>query len=68
MNNENNNHINALDFGLRTSAFGLKTPKELGYTFPAEWEEHEATAPIVTGKLEEIYPYYCQFINILSED
>lgn len=75
MNNENSNHINALDFGLRTSDFGLKTPKQLGYTFPAEWEEHEATwlswphkEESWPGKLEEIYPYYCQFIKILSED
>lgn len=75
MNNENSNHINALDFGLRTSDFGQKTPKQLGYVFPAEWEEHEATwlswphkEESWPGKLEEIYPYYCQFIKILSED
>ena len=61
MNNENNNHINALDFGIRTSDFGIKTPKQLGYVFPAEWEEHEATwlswphkEESWPGKLEEI--------------
>jgi hypothetical protein len=52
-----------------------KTPKSQGYVFPAEWEEHEATwlswphkEESWPDKLEEIYPYYCQFIKILSED
>lgn len=52
-----------------------KTPKSQGYQFPAEWEEHEATwlswphkEESWPGKIEEIYPYYCQFIKILSED
>lgn len=75
MNNENSNQTNELNFGHQTSDFGQKKPKELGYVFPAEWEEHEATwlswphkEESWPGKLEEIYPYYCQFIKILSED
>ena len=42
MNNENSNHINELNFGLGLRTW-TKTPKQLGYVFPAEWEEHEAT-------------------------
>lgn len=51
-----------------------KTPKSQGYRFPAEWEEHEATwlswphkEESWPDKLEEIYPYYCEFIKVLSE-
>ena len=67
------------DFGLRTSDLGLPdstlTPRILGYQFPAEWEPHEATwlswphkEESWPGKLDEIYPRYCEFIKILSED
>ena len=52
-----------------------KTPKSQGYVFPAEWEKHEATwlswphkEESWPGKIELIYPYYCEFIKILSED
>lgn len=51
-----------------------KTPKSQGYRFPAEWEEHEATwlswphkEESWPDKLDEIYPYYCEFIKVLSE-
>lgn len=51
-----------------------KTPKSHGYRFPAEWEEHEATwlswphkEESWPDKLGEIYPYYCEFIKVLSE-
>jgi agmatine deiminase len=51
-----------------------KTPKELGYYFPAEfakqsamwlsWPHKEASWP---GKIETIYPVYAQFIKLVSE-
>ena len=51
-----------------------KTPKELGYYFPAEfakqsamwlsWPHKEASWP---GKIESIYPVYAQFIKLVSE-
>ena len=44
------------------------TPKSLGYRFPAEFEEHEATwlswphkEASWPGKLDAVYPYYAQF-------
>lgn len=52
-----------------------KTPKSQGYVFPPEWAEHEATwlswphkEESWPDKLEEIYPYYSEFIKVLSED
>lgn len=74
MNNQNsNNNGTSSDFGLPTSDF--KTPKQLGYKFPAEWEPHEATwlswphkEESWPGKIEAIYPKYCEFIKVLSED
>jgi len=52
-----------------------KTPKQLGYRFPAEWEEHEATwlswphkEESWPDKLQEIYPNYAEFIKIISQD
>lgn len=52
-----------------------KTPKSLGYRFPAEWEEHEATwlswphnENSWPDKIEKIYPAYSEFIKILSQD
>lgn len=51
-----------------------KTPKQLGYHFPAEWEEHEATwlswphkEASWPGKIDLIYPVYAQFIKLLAE-
>ena len=50
------------------------TPKELGYYFPAEFAPHEATwlswphkEASWPGKLDAIYPYYAQFVNVLSQ-
>jgi len=50
-----------------------KTPKELGYYFPAEfaphiatwlsWPHKEASWP---GKIHTIFPYYCRFIQELA--
>jgi len=51
----------------------MKTPRELGFTFPAEfekqramwlsWPHKEASWP---GKIETIYAPYCQFISLVS--
>ncbi len=52
----------------------LMTPRQRGYTFPAEWAPHQATwlswphqAASWPGKIEAIYPVYCEFIRLLSE-
>jgi agmatine deiminase len=49
------------------------TPKQLGYYFPAEFEPHTATwlswphkEESWPGKIQTIYPYYCQFIKELT--
>jgi agmatine deiminase len=51
------------------------TPKELGYRFPAEFEQHAATwlswphkQESWPGKIETIYQPYCRFIEALSEN
>jgi len=50
------------------------TPKELGYFFPAEWQNHTATwlswphkEASWPGKLDTIYKPYAQFIKKVSE-
>ncbi len=50
------------------------SPKELGYRFPAEFEQHAATwlswphkQESWPGKIEKIYPSYCRFIVTLAE-
>jgi len=50
------------------------TPKELGYYFPAEFAEHEATwlswphkEESWPGKLDSIYANYSQFVKILTQ-
>jgi agmatine deiminase len=50
------------------------SPKQAGYTFPAEWEEHEATwlswphkEESWPGKIETIYAPYCAFIKNVAE-
>lgn len=58
---------------LRTSDFGLPTPRSLGFAFPAEfapqramwlsWPHKEASWP---GKMDTIYSPYCQFILQVS--
>jgi agmatine deiminase len=49
------------------------TPKQLGYTFPAEWEKHRATwlswphkEASWPGKLDSIYEVYAQFVKELT--
>ena len=50
------------------------TPRELGFSFPAEWEPHRATwlswphkEASWPGKLDAIYPPYVEFIRLLAE-
>jgi agmatine deiminase len=50
-----------------------KTPRELGYHFPAEWEPHVSTwlsyphnEVSWPGKIHTIFPYYHEFIKRLS--
>jgi len=50
-----------------------KTPKELGYYFPAEFARHEATwlsfphkEESWPGKINKIYPNYSQFVKELA--
>jgi agmatine deiminase len=50
------------------------TPKQLGYTFPAEFAKHEATwlswphkEASWPGKINTIFPYYSQFIKELTK-
>jgi agmatine deiminase len=50
------------------------SPKELGYRFPAEFEQHAATwlswphnQASWPGKMESIFPSYCRFIEVLSQ-
>jgi agmatine deiminase len=52
----------------------MKTPKESGYYFPAEFAPHEATwlswphkEASWPGKIESIYPNYSLFVKYLSE-
>ena len=54
--------------------FQGKTPKELGYYFPAEFAPHEATwlswphkEESWPGKIETIYSPYADFIKVLTE-
>ena len=51
-----------------------KFPKELGYRFPAEWEEHEATwlswphkEESWPDRIQLIYPAYAEFIAELTK-
>lgn len=51
-----------------------KTPKELGYHFPAEFSKHTATwlswphkEASWPGKIETIFPIYAQFIKLVAE-
>ncbi len=51
----------------------LKTPKELGYHFPAEFALHEATwlswphkEESWPGKIQNIFPAYSQFVKVLT--
>lgn len=50
------------------------TPKALGFNFPAEWHKHTATwlswphkQESWPGKIELIYPKYCEFIKTVTQ-
>ena len=52
----------------------MKTPKDLGFIFPAEWEKHESTwlsyphnENSWPDKIETIFPSYNQFISEVSK-
>jgi agmatine deiminase len=52
----------------------MRTPKELGFHFPAEFEKHTATwlswphkEASWPGKIETIYPRYSEFIKYVAE-
>lgn len=53
----------------------IRTPRELGYQFPAEWAEHRATwlsyphddSYSWPGTLDRIFPFYNRFIKELSK-
>ncbi|MCB9202654.1 MAG: agmatine deiminase family protein [Flavobacteriales bacterium] len=52
----------------------MKTPKQLGYYFPAEWEKHDAmwlswihNEDSFPGTIHKVYPYYCEFIKEVSK-
>src|SRR5882757_4313110 len=52
---------------------GGKTPKELGYYFPAEFAKHDATwlswphkNESWPGKIDTIYPVYCEIIKCVA--
>ena len=60
--------------GYVSSMMNEKTPKELGYYFPAEFAKHDATwlswphkEASWPGKIQTIYPVYAQFIKLLAE-
>jgi len=68
--NPSDNTKTSRHFGLRTSQF----PKDLGYYFPAEFAPHVATwlswphkEDSWPGKIHKIYPYYSQFIKVLTK-
>ncbi len=67
---ETNKTYSPSDFGHRTSDL----PKQLGYSFPAEFEKHEATwlswphkEASWPGKIDKIFQPYCLFIKYLSQ-
>ncbi len=52
----------------------VKTPRDLGYRFPAEWTKHSSTwlsyphnEVSWPGKINTIFPYYHQFIREISK-
>lgn len=52
----------------------IKTPAQLGYSFPAEWHQHTATwlswphkEASWPGKIHTIYSPYCKFIKAVTQ-
>jgi agmatine deiminase len=59
---------------MNTKLFSDRTPRELGYYFPAEYAKHSATwlswphkEASWPGKIETIFPIYAQFIKLVAE-
>jgi len=57
-----------------TNEFINKTPRQLGYYFPAEWEKHQSTwlsyphnENSWPGRINNIFPAYNKFVKIISE-
>jgi len=62
-----------MDYGLSTMDLLNNLPKQNGFQFPAEWHPHTATwlswphkEESWPGKIDLIYPKYCEFIKILT--
>lgn len=62
-----------MDYG-PWSMDNMTTPKEQGFFFPAEWHKHTATwlswphkEASWPGKIDLIYPKYCEFIKVLTQ-
>jgi agmatine deiminase len=61
--------------GNMQSLINGRTPKELGYSFPAEWGKHRATwlsyphddSYSWPGRLHEIFPFYNRFIATVAK-
>lgn len=54
---------------------GNQTPRDLGYHFPAEWENHASTwlsyphnEVSWPGKIQSIFPYYHEFIKEIAKN
>lgn len=52
----------------------MNTPKQNNFHFPAEWHKHTATwlswphkEASWPGKIDLVYPRYCEFIKVISE-
>ena len=62
-----------MDYG-PWSMDNMNSPKQSGFHFPAEWHKHTATwlswphkEASWPGKIDLIYPRYCEFIKVISE-
>lgn len=60
--------------GASAGLFQTKTPRELGYYFPAEFAQHTATwlswphkEASWPGKIDTVFPIYAQFIKLVAE-
>lgn len=72
-NTHHNSETKSSDFPTYGPSDFSKSPKAKGYSFPAEWEKHEATwlswphkDESWPGKIETIYKPYCEFIKLVA--
>jgi len=70
---DKNRRINSHSFSL-SDVSSFMFPKELGYYFPAEFAPHTATwlsfphkEESWPGKIDNIYPYYAEFVKTLAQ-